>query len=228
VKTKTVSDWNRFGQIIQTNDPYHHLTSIHNQKTLFDHTQPWITHVSLQDDRAEDAVKYLNQYKKPVIFDECRYEGDISQEWGDITAERLTGMFWKTLISGAYCGHGETYVDPNEILWWSKGGILHGQSPAQLAFFKKIIEAAPAAAAPLSQKNTWGVNGEYYLAYLWDRQHATQTLTLPGNTAFKAEIIDTLAMTITPLPGEFSGHVEIPLPVKPYQAIRLTRISTHP
>jgi Domain of unknown function (DUF5060)/Protein of unknown function (DUF4038)/Domain of unknown function (DUF5605) len=225
VKTKTVSDWDRFGQIIQANDPYHHLCSIHNQKILFDHTQPWITHVSLQDDRAEDAVRYLNQYKKPVIFDECRYEGDISQEWGDITAERLTGMFWKTLISGAYCGHGETYVDPNDVLWWSKGGTLHGQSPARLAFFKKIIDAAPAAAAPLSQKNTWGVEGEYYLAYLWDRQHAYQGLTLPDNASFKAEIIDTWAMTVTPVPGVFAGHIEIPLPIKPYQAILLTRIS---
>lgn len=221
VKTKNVDDWNRFGRIIQTNDPYGHLCSIHQQKILFDHSQPWISHVSLQDDRAEDAVKYLAQYKKPLIFDECRYEGNISQDWGDITAERLTGMFWKTLISGAYCGHGETYVDSNDILWWSKGGVLKGQTPARLAFFKKIVEAAPPGARPLS-KYSWGVEGKFYLFYLWDRQRAALGVTLPADKKFKAEIIDTFAMTVTPVPGEFSGHAEISLPTKPYLAVRLT------
>ena len=179
----------------------------------------------MQNDRPEDAAKYLNQYNKPVIYDECRYEGDISEGWGDITAERLVGLFWKTLISGAYCGHGETYTDPHDELWWSKGGTLRGQSPARLAFFKTIITHAPAAAGPLAQRNTWGVEGDYYLIYLWDRQPAKQTIKLPDDTAFKAEVIDTWAMTITPLPGTFSGRAEIPLLSKPYQAIRLVRSS---
>jgi hypothetical protein len=225
VKSKTMADWERFGQIVHTNDPYGHLCSIHNGSKLFDHTRPWITHVSLQNDRPEDAAKYLNQYNKPVIYDECRYEGDISEGWGDITAERLVGLFWKTLISGAYCGHGETYTDPHDELWWSKGGTLRGQSPARLAFFKTIITHAPAAAGPLAQRNTWGVEGDYYLIYLWDRQPAKQTIKLPDDTAFKAEVIDTWAMTITPLPGTFSGRAEIPLLSKPYQAIRLVRSS---
>jgi hypothetical protein len=224
VKSKTVDDWERFGQLVHTNDPYGHLCSIHNGAKLFDHTRPWITHVSLQNDQPENAAKYLNQYKKPVIYDECRYEGDISEGWGDITAERLVGSFWKTLIAGAYCGHGETYTNPHDELWWSKGGTLRGQSPARLAFFKTIITNAPAAAGPLSQRDTWGVEGEYYLTYLWDRQHAKQSIRLPDNIPFKAEVIDTWAMTITPLPGTFSGRAEIPLPSKPYQAIRLVRL----
>jgi hypothetical protein len=224
VKTKKVEDWDRFGEIIQKNDPYGHLCSIHNQKTLFDQTKPWITHVSLQNDRPEDAAMYLSKYKKPVIYDECRYEGDISQEWGDITPERMTAMFWKTLVGGAFCGHGETYVDPDDVLWWSKGGVLHGQSPARLAFFKSVVEAAPAAAAPLTQKNTWGVDGEYYLVYLWDRQHAKQGMGLPKEGTFKADIIDTWAMTITPVPGTFTGHADITLPIQPYMAVRLTRV----
>lgn len=220
VKSKTADDWERFGQIIHTNDPYGHLCSIHNGAKIFDHSRPWITHVSLQNDQADLAGKFLTQYNKPVIYDECRYEGNISEGWGDITAERLTGMFWKTLVSGAYCGHGETYIDPNDELWWSKGGILHGQSPARIAFFKSIITNAPAASGPL-QKNTWGVEGKFYLVYLWDRQHAKQTIRLPDNAPFKADIIDTLAMTITPLPGTFSGRAEIPLLTKPYLAVRL-------
>jgi hypothetical protein len=224
-KTKTVKDWDRFGQIIQTNDVYHHLCSIHNWQKLFDYSQPWITHVSLQNDHPEDAAKYLNQYKKPVILDECRYEGNIPQGWGNITAERMTSMFWVALVNGAYCGHGETYIDANDVLWWSKGGRLHGQSPARLAFFKKIIEAAPADAAPLPLPNARGVEGEYYLLYLGDRQPAMETVALPSNLQFKADVMDTYAMTVTSLPGEFSGQAEIPLSGKPYMAIRLTRIS---
>jgi hypothetical protein len=68
------------------------------------------------------------------------------------------------------------------------------------------------------------VEGEYYLTYLWDRQHATQSYKLPEDVKFKADIIDTLAMTITPVAGALSGKVDIPLPVKPYLAIRVRRI----
>ncbi|MDP9038793.1 MAG: DUF5060 domain-containing protein [Acidobacteriota bacterium] len=223
-KTMTEADFTRFGEIIAKNDPSRHLCSIHQQKKMFDHSKPWITHVSVQNDNPDNAAGYLRQWNKPVIFDECRYEGDILEGWGDITAERLAGNFWKTLVAGAFCGHGETYLNAREELWWSKGGVLTGRCPALLAFFRKIVDAAPAAATVLPERNTWGVAGVYYLTYLWDRQHATQSYKLPEGAKFKAEIIDTLALTVTPVPGEFSGKAEIPLPIKPYLAIRMTTI----
>jgi hypothetical protein len=64
----------------------------------------------------------------------------------------------------------------------------------------------------------------YYLFYLRDRQHAKHPVNLPSNVRFKAEIIDTWEMTVTPLPGEFTGKCEIELPTKPYLPIRLTKI----
>jgi len=127
-------------------------------------------------------------------------------------------------VEGAFCGHGETYLNAREELWWSKGGVLVGQSPARLAFFKKTVDAAPPAATVLGERNTWGVQGEYYLTYLWDRQHATQSYKLPDGARFKADIIDTLAMTIAPVNGSLSGKVDIPLPVQPYLAIRVVRV----
>jgi hypothetical protein len=223
-KTKTEADFERFGEIVAKEDPYGHLCSIHQQKKMFDHNKPWVTHVSVQNDNPENAASYIRQWNKPVVFDECRYEGDIPEGWGDITAERLVGNFWKTLVSGAYCGHGETYLNAREELWWSKGGVLVGQSPKMLAFFKKIVDDAPANATVLPQRNTWGVEGEYYLTYLWDRQHATQSYKLPEEARFRAEVIDTLAMTVTPVWSGLSGKVEIPLPLKPYLAIRVMRI----
>lgn len=224
-KTKTEADFERFGEIVAASDPYHRLCSIHQQKRMFDHSKPFISHVSVQNDNPENATVYLRQYNKPVIFDECRYEGDIPQGWGDITATRLVGNFWKTLVSGAFCGHGETYLNSRDELWWSKGGVLVGQSPPLLAFFKQVMDAAPAGATVLAIRDTWGVEGEYYLTYLWDRQHATQSYTLPKDARFRAEVLDTLAMTITPVPGELSGQVEIPLPIRPYLAIRVTRLA---
>jgi len=114
------TDFERFGEIIAKNDPYKHLCSIHNQKTFFDHSKPWISHVSVQNDMPDNAPPYIRKYAKPVVFDECRYEGDIPEGWGDITAVRLVGNFWKTLVEGAFCGHGETYLNAKEELWWSK------------------------------------------------------------------------------------------------------------
>ena len=101
-----------------------------------------------------------------------------------------------------------------------------GQSPELLMFLKRIIYSAPAAATVLSNRNSWGVEGEYYLTYFWDRQHATQDYSLPEDRSFKADIIDTLAMTITPVSGVLSGKVDIALPIKPYLAIRLRRTET--
>jgi hypothetical protein len=105
---------------------------------------------------------------------------------------------------------------------WSAGGA----NPALLKFFKQIVDAAPAGATVLSDRNTWGVEGEYYLTYLWDRQHATQSYKLAEDAKFKADIIDTLAMSITPVAGTLSGKIDIALPVKPYLAIRLRRIES--
>jgi hypothetical protein len=84
------------------------------------------------------------------------------------------GQLLEDVGRGRICGHGETYLNAREELWWSKGGVLVGQSPALLSFFKKIVDAAPPAATVLAERNTWGVQGEYYLTYLGDRQRYTE------------------------------------------------------
>ncbi len=35
----------------------------------------------------------------------------------------MVRRFWETAVRGGYCGHGETYLHPEDILWWSKGGV---------------------------------------------------------------------------------------------------------
>jgi hypothetical protein len=35
--------------------------------------------------------------------------------------------FWVGTIYGGYVGHGETLTEPNDVFWWSQGGVLHGE-----------------------------------------------------------------------------------------------------
>src|SRR5919202_2015194 len=48
MKKKTMADWDRFFRIVQENDPYQHLRSIHNCFQFYDHAKPWVTHLSIQ------------------------------------------------------------------------------------------------------------------------------------------------------------------------------------
>ncbi|HEY1339664.1 MAG TPA: DUF5060 domain-containing protein [Bryobacteraceae bacterium] len=77
VKTKKPEDWDRFFRIVQESDPYAHLRSIHHSAVMYDHSKPWVTHVSIQGSDLESARNYVAKYRKPVIYDECKYEGNI-------------------------------------------------------------------------------------------------------------------------------------------------------
>ena len=90
------------------------------------------------------APVWLETYRKPVLVDECGYEGDINMAWGDLSAEELVLRFWMGFTCGAAVGHGETYLNEREELWWSKGGDLRGESVARIAFLRQILEQMPA------------------------------------------------------------------------------------
>ncbi len=250
LKNKTEADWDRLGALLQKSDPHDHLRSIHNGLLLYNHTKPWVTHASIQNGSAvEDAgraVLYRDAYRKPVVFDEAKYEGDIPRRWGNLTAEEMVFRFWQGLVAGTYVGHGETYLHPeDDILWWSKGGVLRGQSPPRLAFLRQVMESSPPGG--LNPVDKWqdpriaGKPGEYYLIYFGRETPASWTFELPKDQladglTFQAEILDTWAMTVTPVPGTFvikkkDGYTfadrdgkAIPLPGKPYLALRIKRL----
>ena len=87
---------------------------------------------------------YRDVYRKPIVFDEIKYEGNIPLRWGNLSAEEMVHRFWECIIAGTYPGHGECYLHPHDMLWWSKGGVLHGQSPARIAFLRDILATSPA------------------------------------------------------------------------------------
>jgi len=225
VKTKNVADWDRFFRIVEESDPYQHLRSIHHSVVMYDHAKPWVTHVSIQGSDLEKSREYVAQYRKPVIYDECKYEGNLPQRWGNISAQELVRRFWLGTVSGAYVGHGETYLDPNDVLWWSKGGLLHGESPQRIGFLRKILETAPAEG--LNSLSTYylgaGQAGRYYLFYFDVNQPAEYTFDL-ANGPYHADIVDPWEMTISSVPGTFSGKFTMKLPGKPFLAVRFEKV----
>jgi hypothetical protein len=228
---KTEADWERWAGIVQRWDAAGHLLSIHNCREIYDQSRPWITHASLQRidpvKTSEMTTEWRAAWGKPVVIDECAYEGDIDQGWGNITGEEMTRRFWEGALRGGYVGHGETYVDPDEILWWAKGGELHGTSPDRIRFLAELTRATPGGVLeplPLDWDATSaGVPGEYYLYYYGFNQPAFRRFFHDPALEWEVDVIDTWAMTIETLPGTYSGRFSVELPSRQYMAIRLRR-----
>jgi hypothetical protein len=232
--SKEEEDWERFAHIVSNNDPYGHLSSIHNCFKFYNYDQPWITHCSIQRidvyKTAENTNEWREQWRKPIVIDECAYEGNIDLGWGNITGQEMVRRFWEGAVRGGYVGHGETYLHPEDILWWSKGGQLHGTSPQRIAFLRRIMEEGPADGLnPL--KSEWdapaaGVQDEYYLFYYGFNQPRYRMYNLKPGIRYKVEVIDTWHMTIDQQPGLYEGAFRIELPERQYMAVRMVKVGT--
>ena len=170
------------------------------------------------------------RYGKPVVFDEIAYEGNIDNGWGNISGEEMTRRFWEAALRGTYPGHGETYANEDDILWWSHGGKLHGTSPERILFLKKIIEETPGHGlkfipeswdAVTAVPETVLYTGQYKIIYFSFMQPSFRILDLPKDKQYRIEIIDTWNMTVTD-GGTHSGWTKIQLSGRPYMALRLT------
>lgn len=199
---KQDEDWDRFFSILEREDPHHRMRGIHNGGIWYDHTQDWVTHASLQTSDMNSGVKFRERYRKPVIYDECKYEGNIRQGWGNLTPREMTQRFWLGTMSGCYVGHGETYEHPEDLLWWAKGGVLRGESPARIAWLKKFMESAPPFDELVPQGDglgefMLGKDREYYLVYC--QAGRSQQVKLPGDVPYKIDAIDPWRMTESPI-----------------------------
>jgi hypothetical protein len=141
--SKTLADWDRFIQIVSDNDPYGHLLSVHNCFAFYDHNDPRITHASIQRSGTAMSAVWREQYGKPVSIDECCYEGDIAELWGNISGRKLVRRFWDGTVNGGYVTHGETFGNDTDTIWWAKGGTLIGESVARIAFLRRMLEDGP-------------------------------------------------------------------------------------
>ena len=250
IKAKSLNDWNSLIATVASEDSYKHLCSIHNGKRYFENWNPGLSHASIQNGAlVEDfgrAVILRDAYKKPLIYDEVCYEGNIIHRWGNLSGEELTFRFWQGLIAGTYITHGETLTGSDSILHLVSGRELRGKSPARIGFLRKIVEESgylePA-------DHFWGANqvavsekGDIIIYFGKTRMSKwafslPKEIKVPEGTKYTAEIIDTWNMTITPLKDVFetsgtSGSFiyekkgkKIKLPNKQYLAIRLKKIN---
>ncbi|MEO5912875.1 MAG: DUF5060 domain-containing protein [Luteolibacter sp.] len=207
---KSVEDFDRFLAILGKEDVFGRLRSIHHASKMYNHSNPLITHVSIQNRDLTQVLAWREKYLKPIVVDECRYEGNISPSWGKLTGLEMVRQFWVGTVAGGYVGHGETLRHPEDILWWSKGGVLHGESPARIAFLRKIMEALPytemTPSRPEENVLLLSKPGTATLAYAL--KAGPMKLQLAGKNDYMVEAIDTWNMTAKPLPvappGEFT------------------------
>ena len=229
-KRKT-SAWKRLIRFVREQDPYGHLTSIHQLSRMYDHRDPNITHCSIQRTEmfltAEYADSWREKFGKPVVIDECVYEGNLNTWWGGITAQELVRRFWEATARGCFLGHSEAYAGEN--IWWSHGGEMKGKSPERIKFLRSMMESCPNICFS-SESGTNNIaraiaGTDAQLVYFGFYQPISYTIHLLGTGKFRIQIIDTWNMTVEELPRPIAGSAEIPLPGKPYMAILCTAMT---
>ena len=269
---KSLANWEEIEEYVAKNDPYGHPLSNHNCMCFWDATRPNVTHASLQTKGFSEISRWIREYKKPVIIDECCYEGNLPHFWGSISGQEMVRRFWRCYASGAYCTHGETFLSDDEILWWARGGVLKGESPKRIAFLRQIMESLPGPLTPRTggfielaasdepvnmeqippamqaffksfsdsihrmsaEDRTAHLGGEHaweshcgeeaYLTYFDLQCYGVQTVQLPKDKTYKAELIDVWNMTRDVIAEAISGETTLKLPGRDNLALLITRI----
>ena len=235
--SKTSEDWEFYGSLLVKKDPYRHLRSIHNCRRMYDHSRPWITHCSVQRTDlykgAELTDELREKYGKPVVMDEIAYEGNLPYGWGNISAEEMLRRFWETALRGGYPGHGETYLDDPDEIWWSHGGTLRGESWKRFELLLDILDEVPGSGlvyTPMewdsvcaTPESEWSLPVKsMYLFYYSFMRPSYRDFHIDDDTDFVAEVIDTWNMKIRTA-GIFKGKFRVALPGTRYMAVRLRK-----
>ena len=227
VKGIPAEDWDRFAAAVSAGDPYHHLLSIHGYTaTYYNYFDPVFTHASIQDHGPvleRGRAHIVSQiYKKPVIFDEVCYEGNVGSRWGWLSGQEMLRRMYNGLMCGTYVTHAETFnaeagtsaEDANNFLAY--GRTFRGESWKRIKFLRAVLDELPNP--PGLADHNWGeyttTAGEgCYLIYFGNEIRSEWVFDLPvkngpwarpqAGEKYRVEILDTWNMTVTPCPVVF-------------------------
>ncbi len=221
LKKQPIAHWDAWTDAMIANDPYQHLISIHSfTAKYYKYWDERYTHCSIQDQAPVEglgrAAIVLNIYKKPVIFDEVCYEGDMTERWGWLSGQEELYRMWNAYMSGTYCSHSECfqYGDPHDFRrdFLAVGGKWQGESWKRIRFMRQILADMP---RPMYHPDSsWDTNTSacgpgYYMVYLGKQVANAWHFDLPirnlrdfyprmqEGERYKVEIIDTWNMTIS-------------------------------
>lgn len=171
-------------------------------------------------------------YRKPVVLDEIAYEGNIQYGWGNISGEEMVRRFWEAVCRGGYPGHGETYINNEDILWWSHGGKLYGESHKRFHLLFQVMQETPGIGlAPLEghewdevcavpQEEVDRMVKSYYLFYYSFMRPSFREYYFDDETEYEVKVIDTWEMKVENR-GIFKGRFRVELPGKSYMAVQM-------
>lgn len=231
VKAQPQEAWDAWTDAIIAADPYHHLVSIHSYTAqYYSYWDGRYTHCSVQDQApVEDfgrAAIVRNIYRKPVVFDEVLYEGNLDVRWGNLSGEEELFRMWQALIAGTYCTHSECYLlgDTKKFRYnfLAVGGKFYGTMAARTKFMKQVLDDLPMPmylADSSWDPRTSAAGPGYFMVYMGKDIKDEWRFDLPcrnGRTPayrriqegdqFEVEIIDTWNMTIEKYPCTFEAH----------------------
>lgn len=224
---KKSEDWDRLFRILQECDYGYHLRSIHNHDLLYDYGKPWITHASIRHNDIKIVSECAEYYGKPIVIDECGFEGHIHTSWGSLTPDEMLYRMWEGNTRGGYVTHGESYMNQGAIQWWLHGGSLREDSLARLAFLKQIMDELPPEIAFTDERkdaSTLEQRNSYILQYFGAHRFKYREFVM-SEGQYEVDIIDTWNMTVQTLDERFEGRFRIDLPAELYYAVRIRKVS---
>ena len=68
--------------------------SIHNNAYLFNYSRPWFSHMSVQHTHNKPQDMWALFRRMPFVWDEVKYEGDNTQNWGSLSAPQMVHRMW--------------------------------------------------------------------------------------------------------------------------------------
>ena len=92
--------WDALFKTVHAEDPSNHLLSIHNNGYLYNYSRPWVSHFSVQHTHNKPKDLWAIYGKKPFMYDEVKYEGRLSSNWGSLSAPQMVQRFWWIAAAG--------------------------------------------------------------------------------------------------------------------------------